>query len=256
MRAVAESPRVGLFVTCIVDAIRPRIGFAAISLLEDAGCRVEVPRAQTCCGQPALNSGDLQTVTALARRFIEAFEVYDYVVAPSGSCAGTIREFYAKMLAEDERWASRARALSAKTYEIMSFLVDVLNYSPSGVTLAAAATYHDSCHGLRELGVFAQPRALLGAVDGLELRELEASEFCCGFGGAFCVKYPGISNAIVEEKAAFIEKTQADLLLAGDLGCLMNMAGKLHRRGSRVRAFHAIEVLAGLANGPAIGEEE
>ena len=134
--------------------------------------------------------------------------------------------------------------------------MDVLNYLPSGVTLAGTATYHDSCHGLRELGVFAQPRALLGAVDGLELRELEASEICCGFGGAFCVKYPGISNAIVEEKAAFIEKTQADLLLAGDLGCLMNMAGKLHRRGSRVRAFHAIEVLAGLASGPAIGEEE
>jgi L-lactate dehydrogenase complex protein LldE len=256
MSAVPDSPRVGLFVTCIVDAMRPRIGFAAIKLLEDAGCRVEVPRAQTCCGQPALNSGDRKTVAAVARRLIRAFEVYDYVVAPSGSCAGTIRTYYERILAADDRWATRARALSAKTYEIMSFLVDVLRYEPSGRALAARATYHDSCHGLRELGVFAQPRALLGAVAGLEMCELEASEICCGFGGTFCIKYPAISNAIVEEKAAFIEKTQADLLLAGDLSCLMNMAGKLHRRGSRVRAFHAIEVLAGVADCPAIGEEE
>jgi L-lactate dehydrogenase complex protein LldE len=250
------APRVGLFVTCIVDAMRPRIGFAAISLLEDAGCRVEVPRAQTCCGQPALNSGDREAAAAVARGVIEAFEAYDYVVAPSGSCAGTIRTFYEEILAGDDDWASRARALGAKTYEIMSFLVDVRGYRPSGRTLRASATYHDSCHGLRELGVFAQPRALLGAVAGLELRELEGSEVCCGFGGAFCVKYPAISNAIVEEKAVLIEKTCADLLLAGDLGCLLNMAGKLHRRGSRVRAFHAVEVLAGMANGSAIGEED
>jgi L-lactate dehydrogenase complex protein LldE len=250
------APRVGLFVTCIVDAMRPRVGFAAISLLEDAGCRVEVPRVQTCCGQPALNSGDRETAAAVARRLIEAFEGYDYVVAPSGSCAGTIRTFYEDLLAGDDDWASRARALSAKTYEIMSFLVDVRRFRPSGRTLQACATYHDSCHGLRELGVFAQPRALLSAVAGLEMRELEGNEICCGFGGTFCIKYPDISNAIVEEKAALIEKTQAELLLAGDLGCLMNMAGKLHRRGSRVRAFHAVEVLAGMANGPAIGEED
>jgi L-lactate dehydrogenase complex protein LldE len=249
-------PRVGLFVTCIVDAMRPQIGFAAVSLLEDAGCRVEVPRTQTCCGQPAVNGGDRETAAAVARGLIEVFEGYDYVVAPSGSCAGTIRTFYEELLAGDDDWASRARALSAKTYEIMSFLVDVRRYRPSGRTLRACATYHDSCHGLRELGVLAQPRLLLAAVAGLELRELEGNEICCGFGGAFCIKYPDISNAIVEEKAALIEKTQAQLLLAGDLGCLMNMAGKLHRRGSRVRAFHAVEVLAGMADGPAIGEED
>jgi L-lactate dehydrogenase complex protein LldE len=250
------APRVGLFVTCIVDAMRPRIGFAAISLLEDAGCRVEVPRAQTCCGQPALNSGDREAAAAVARGVIATFEGYDYVVAPSGSCAGTIRTFYEELLAGKDEWAARARALSAKTYEIMSFLVDVCRYRPNGRAFRASATYHDSCHGLRELGVFAQPRELLGAVAGLELHELAGSEICCGFGGTFCIKYPDISNAIVEEKVTLIEQTQAELLLAGDLSCLLNMAGKLHRRGSPVRAFHAVEVLAGIADGPAIGEED
>lgn len=254
--ADAPAPRVGLFVTCLVDAMRPSIGFAAIQLLEEAGCTVEVPRAQTCCGQPAFNSGDTRAAGELAKRVIEAFEPYDYVVLPSGSCAGMIRLHYPEALREDPAWAARAEALAAKTHEITSFLVDVVDYRPAGRTLRASATYHDSCAGLRELGVFAQPRKLLAAVEGLEMRKLEGNEECCGFGGTFCVKYPAISNAIVEEKAAAIERTGAELLLAGDLGCLMNMAGKLSRRGAKVRAFHTIEVLAGTAEtAPAIGEE-
>ena len=249
------NPRVGLFVTCLVDAIRPQIGFAAIQLLEEAGCRVEVPQAQTCCGQPALNSGDDKDAAHLARRTIAAFEGYDYVVLPSGSCAGTMVHGYPDLLAGDPAWAARAKSLAAKTHEITSFLVDVMGYRPQGRRLNATATYHDSCAGLRELGIAAQPRALLAGVEGLEMRGLEGNDVCCGFGGTFCVKYSRISNAIVTEKAVAIERTGADLLLAGDLGCLMNMAGKLHRRGAKTRCFHTIEVLAGRADGPAIGEE-
>lgn len=248
-------PHIGLFVTCLVDAMRPNIGFAAIRLLEEAGCRVEVPNAQTCCGQPSFNSGDTSSAAQLARNFITIFEPYDYIVVPSGSCAGMVRAHFPEALANDPPWAKRAHALGMRTFEIMSFLVDVMGYVPKGRSLAATGTYHDSCSGLRELGVYTQPRALLREVSGLEMRKLEGNDACCGFGGTFCVKYPTISNAVVEEKAAAIEKTGAEILLAGDLGCLMNMVGKLSRRGSKIRAYHAIEVLAGLADGPAIGEE-
>ena len=249
------NPRVGLFVTCLVDAIRPGIGFAAIQLLEEAGCRVEVPQGQTCCGQPALNSGDDADAAHLARQTIAAFEGCDYVVLPSGSCAGTMVHAYPELLADDPQWAARAHAFAARTHEITSFLVDVMEYRPQGRRLNASATYHDSCAGLRELGIAAQPRALLAGVEGLSMRPLEGNDVCCGFGGTFCVKYPRISDAITTEKAEAIERSGADILLAGDLGCLMNMAGKLHRRGARTRCFHTIEVLAGHADGPAIGEE-
>lgn len=249
------NPRVGLFVTCLVDAIRPQIGFAAIQLLEEAGCHVEVPQAQTCCGQPAFNSGDTRNTAHLARQVIAAFEGFDYVVLPSGSCAATMVHGYPELLADDSDWVARARAFAAKTHEITSFLVDVMGYAPQGRHLMASATYHDSCAGLRELGIADQPRALLSHIQGLEMRGLPGNDSCCGFGGTFCVKYPDISNAIVADKAESIEGTGADLLLAGDLGCLMNMAGKLHRRGAVTRCFHTIEVLAGLADGPAIGEQ-
>ena len=255
--AAPGRPRVGLFVTCLADAFRPRLGFAALHLLQAAGCEVEVPRAQTCCGQPAFNSGDTRGGAALARRTIAAFEGYDHVVAPSGSCAGMIRAHYREALADDPAWLPRAEALAAKTHELLSFLVDVRGWRPEGVALAAGATYtyHDSCSGLRELGILDQPRALLREVEGLQMRPLTGNDVCCGFGGTFCVKYPAISDSIVKEKAVLIEATGADLLLGGDLGCLMNMAGALHRRGGRVRAFHAAEVLAGMGDGPAIGEE-
>ena len=253
--AAKPNSRVGLFVTCLVDAIRPGIGFAAIQLLEEAGCLVEVPQGQTCCGQPALNSGDDTDAAHLARQTIAAFEGCDHVVLPSGSCAGTMVHAYPELLAGAPQWAARATAFAAKTPEITSFLVDVMGYRPQGRRLDASATYHDSCAGLRELGIAAQPRALLAEVEGLQMRPLEGNDVCCGFGGTFCVKYPQISDAITTEKAEAIERSGADILLAGDLGCLMNMAGKLHRRGARTRCFHTIEVLAGHADGPAIGEE-
>jgi L-lactate dehydrogenase complex protein LldE len=178
------------------------------------------------------------------------------VVVPSGSCAGTIKVHYPDLFDPGSAWHARAIALADRTFELLSYLTDIRRWKPHDVALNATATYHDSCSGLRELGIQAQPRRLLAAVEGLSLRKLEGSDTCCGFGGTFCVKYPAISNAIVEEKAAHIEATGADLLLGGDMGCLMNMAGKLHRRGSAIRAFHAAEVLAGMAGGPAIGEPE
>ncbi len=248
-------PRVGLLVTCLADLIRPRLGFAAIRLLEAAGCAVEAPLGQTCCGQPAFNSGATKIAASLARATIRQFEQYDYVVTPSGSCAGMIKAHYPEALADDPRWLPRAQAMAAKTWELLSFLVRVRNFKPAGVTLAATATYHDSCSGLRELGVFEEPRSLLAAVDGLELKPLPGQNVCCGFGGAFSVKYPSISNAIAAEKANAVEGAEADLLLGGDLGCLMNIAGKLSRRGSKVRVMHAAEVLAGMGD-TAIGEEE
>jgi L-lactate dehydrogenase complex protein LldE len=248
----ARGPRVGLFVTCLVDLIRPAVGFAAVKLLEDAGCTVEVP-AQTCCGQPAFNSGDRATTRAIAEQVIAAFESYDYVVAPSGSCAGMLKTHYPELFEGDAAWAPRAEKFCGKTQELVSFLVDVLKVSRVAAAFDGAVTYHDACSGLRELGIKTQPRKLLAGVQGLELKEMHDSDVCCGFGGTFCVKYPDISNAIVTKKAEHIAATGAQTLLAGDLGCLMNMAGRLQRLGKPVQARHIAEVLAGM-NEPAIGE--
>lgn len=248
------SPRVGLFVTCLVDLFRPTVGFAAVKLLEDAGCRVEVPMAQTCCGQPAFNSGDRADARAIAQGVIRAFERFDYVVVPSGSCGGMIAKHYPELFDEAPDWRARAEGLALRTHELVSFLVDVLGVRGVEAHFDGTVTYHDSCSGLRELGVRDQPRTLLATVDGLALAEMSEADVCCGFGGMFCVKYPELSNAIVDRKAAAIRDTGAGTLLAGDLGCLMNMSGKLAREGAPVRARHVAEVLAGMADGPAIGE--
>jgi L-lactate dehydrogenase complex protein LldE len=250
---MAKAPRVALFVTCLVDAMRPSIGFAAIELLEAAGCLVEVPLAQTCCGQPALNSGDRAGTRAIAAQNIEMLAGYDHVVVPSGSCAATMIKDYPDLFEDDAGLRGQAEALAGRTHELLSYLSDVRGWMPAQ-KLNGTATYHDSCSGLRSLGVQAQPRKLLAGIDGLQMVPLEGANVCCGFGGTFCVKYPDISNAIVGEKAAAIKATDADMLLGGDLGCLMNMAGKLHREGAKVRAFHTAEILAGMGHGPAIGE--
>lgn len=245
---------VALFVTCLVDMFRPSVGFAAAKLLEDAGCRVVVPEAQTCCGQPAYNSGDRADAVAIARQVIEAFEGYDYVVAPSGSCGGMIAHHYPALFADDPAMKARAETLASRTYELTSFLVDVLKVDAVAARCDATVTYHDSCSGLRELQVKAQPRRLLSGVEGLKLVELKGAEICCGFGGTFCVKYPEISNAMLDDKVADIAATGADTLLAGDMGCLLNMAGKLQREGRAVKVRHVAEVLADMADAPAIGE--
>jgi|SRR5262245_41223549 len=249
----ARRTRVGLLVTCLVDLVRPSIGFAAARLIEDAGCSVDVP-PQTCCGQPAFNSGDRATARDIAEQVITAFERYDYVVAPSGSCAGMVKVHYPELFHGDPNWLPRVDAFCAKTFELVSFLVDVLEIDHVTAHFAGTVTYHDACSGLRELGIRVQPRRLLAGVAGLTLNEMRDADVCCGFGGTFCVKYPEISNAIVAKKADRIAASGADTLLAGDLGCLMNMAGKLQRAGHAVRARHIAEVLAGMADGPAIGE--
>lgn len=241
------APNVALLVTCLVDLFRPSVGFAAVKLLEDAGCRVHVPK-QTCCGQPAYNSGARAEAKAIARQVIEAFEPYDYVVAPSGSCGGMLAHHYPELFRDDPAWARRARRLAMKSFELVSFLTDVLKVETVNAECATTATYHDSCAGLRELNVRGQPRKLLDTVEGLQVTEMADPEACCGFGGTFCVKYGDISVDIVDRKLAEVEQTGAGLLLAGDLGCLMNMAGRLARQGSKVQVRHVAEVLADMTD--------
>jgi L-lactate dehydrogenase complex protein LldE len=241
---MAEPFRVALFVTCLVDLFRPSVGFAAAKLLEDAGCIVEVPEAQSCCGQPGYNSGDRADAQAIARQVIATFGRYDYVVVPSGSCGGMIKTHYPTLFADDPAMGEQAKALAARTYELVSFLADVLKRDRVEARYAGIVTYHDACSGLRELGVKEQPRRLLRSVAGLTLKEMAAPEVCCGFGGTFCVKYPEISDKMVSDKAADIAATGADTLLCGDMGCLLNMAGKLARLGKPVAVRHVAEVLA------------
>src|ERR1700686_1844870 len=233
-----EPARAALLVPCRVDLFRPSVGFAAVRLLEAAGCTVEVPRAQTCCGQPAYNSGDRADAKAVARQVIAAFAGYDYVVAPSGSCAGMVRVHYPLLFADEPALLAEAEALAARTWELVAFLVDVRGMEKVAARWDRSATYHDACSGLRELGVKAQPRQLLASVVGLRLSELADGEVCCGFGGTFCVKYPEISDKMVTDKATEITATGAEVVLGGDLGCLLNIAGKLARLGIPVEARH------------------
>lgn len=248
--------RVGLFVTCLADLMRPSVAFAAVKLLQDAGCLVAVPPGQTCCGQPALNSGDSADARAIARQVIAAFEGFDAVVGPSGSCMGTLRHDYPALFADDPAWRARAEDLSRRSHELMSFLVDVLKVQVVHARYDGPVTYHDSCAGLREMGVKGQPRKLLASVQGLDLVEMAGTEECCGFGGTFCVKYPEISTKMVDDKIAHVQASGATTLLGGDLGCLLNIAGRLQRRGLPVRVLHTAEVLAGFGRQPAIGEPE
>ena len=238
--------KVGLFVTCLVDLMRPRIGFATLELLKEAGCEVVVPEAQTCCGQPGYNSGDRVSSIALARKVAREFADCEYVVAPSGSCAGMIRAHYPEMLKdipEEERAA--LTALSAKTYELTDFLVNVARFTPDKKSSIKTITYHDSCSGLRELGVKQQPRALLAQIEGVQLREMSECEQCCGFGGAFAIKFGEISSHIAERKCENITATGADAVVLGDLGCMLNIEGRLRRRGDqKTQVLHVAEVLA------------
>jgi L-lactate dehydrogenase complex protein LldE len=252
-RLPGAGKRVGLFVTCLVDLIRPSVGFAAVKLLENAGCKVVVP-TQTCCGQPAYNSGDRADTKAIARQTIAAFAECDYVVAPSGSCAGMLAKHYPDLFHDEPDMALKAAAFAAKCRELVSFLVDTLGVTSVQARYDGIVAYHDSCSGLRELGIEKQPRQLLASVEGLRLVDLADREVCCGFGGTFAAKYGELSNAIVAQKSANIAASGADTLLAGDLGCLMNMAGKMQREGRTVRVRHVAEVLAGMTQQPPIGE--
>ena len=251
----SSKPRVALFVTCLVDLYRPSVGFAAIRLLNQAGCQVEVPRTQTCCGQPSYNAGDRTTTRDLAEAILDTFGSYDYVVVPSGSCGGMLKHHLPHLFDDDPNLRARADALATRTFELISFLTDVIGIDrlPTRYT-DGVVTYHDSCSGLRELGIKEQPRRLLQAI-GATTVEMADPEVCCGFGGTFCVKYPEISVRMVSDKVRDIVATGAETVLAGDLGCLLNMAGRLKREGHRIKVRHIAEVLAGMSGQvPPIGE--
>ncbi len=250
--------KVGFFITCLVDLFRPCVGFASIKLLEDAGCTVEVPIQQTCCGQPAFNSGDRKTAQEIAKQVVDNFEDFDYIVTPSGSCAGTLKTHYPELLKKMPAYSQKVHDFSSKVYELTSFLVDVLNINSLAHEMNRNVTYHDSCAGLRELKIHKQPRQLLKSIKGLTINEMQDADVCCGFGGTFCIKYPDISNSIVQKKIEKIEDSGADTLLAGDLGCLMNMAGKLSKdnilskQGGKIEVRHIAEVLADMTDEPSI----
>jgi L-lactate dehydrogenase complex protein LldE len=238
--------RVGLFVTCLVDLMRPSIGFAAIRLLEAAGCDVVVPQSQTCCGQPGYNSGDRTTAQALARKLLDEFEDCEYIVAPSGSCAGMVRTHYPELFADEPAQLERVQRLCTRTYELCDFLMNVARLESIKETSIKTITYHDSCAGLRELGVKSQPRALLAMVQGLSVREMPEAEVCCGFGGTFAVKFGEISTRLADNKCNAITETGAEAVVLGDLGCMLNIEGRLRRRGDmKTQVLHIAEVLAG-----------
>lgn len=240
------NPRIALFVTCLVDLMRPEIGFAALKLLEHAGCEVVVPEDQTCCGQPAYNSGDRRTAHQLAVRVLGQLEGYDYVVIPSGSCAGMIKVHYFDLFADDPQMRRRMADLAPKVYELTDFLVRVMKLQDVPGQIDGTITYHDSCSGLRELGVSSQPRELLSKIAGLTLKEMKDCRACCGFGGAFSLKYGNVSSAIVDEKVHNIQDTGAQAVVLGDLGCMLNIEGRLRRLGDeRTQVLHVAQVLAG-----------
>ena len=248
---------IGLFITCLADLFRPQVGFAAARLIEQCGCTVVVP-PQSCCGQPAYNSGDDAKARVLATNLITEFENFDYVVVPSGSCAAMLKLHYPTLLSDTPSWHERAQNLANKTYELSQFLVDVMRLKPPTKPLHFARhkkiTYHDSCSGLRELGIRSQPRKLLNQCAEIAIDEMNNAEICCGFGGTFCVKYPEISTRLVDNKIAGIDQTNADIVLGGDLGCLMNIAGRLSRCNKQTRVFHFAEWLLGEEPDPAIAQ--
>jgi L-lactate dehydrogenase complex protein LldE len=234
--------KVSLLVTCLADALFPEVGVATVRLLRRLGVEVDFPPSQTCCGQPLFNSGYHGHARDLARHTIQTFDNGRLVVAPSGSCAAMVKLEYPELFHDDPAWHGRAEDLARRTHELSGFLVNVLQVEDVGARFEARVTYHMACH-LRGLGLQTEPERLLRRVQGLQYVPLERGDECCGFGGSFAVRYPGISGAMVQDKAAFIEQTGADAVVATDAGCLMNIAGCLRRRGSKVRALHLAEVL-------------
>jgi len=238
--------RVALFVTCLVDLLYPEVGEASVALLRLGGAEVEFPPAQTCCGQPPFNSGFVDDARRIARGMLDAFEGFDAVVAPSGSCAAMLRVSYPHLF-RGEPEERRARDLAERTFELSQYLVDRLGVERVEGRWEGRVTYHDACHGLRELGLRTQGRRLLAGIQGMELVEMPRPDACCGFGGTFSVRLPEVAVAMADDKAAQIEQTGATVVVAGDAGCLMHLAGRLDRRDSGVRTIHLATLLASAA---------
>ena len=238
--------RVGLFVTCLVDSMRPKIGFATLRLLEAAGCEAIVPESQTCCGQPGYNSGDSKTARELALKFLSEFESFDYVVVPSGSCAGMLRAHYPRLFENEPELLVRLTRIAERTFELTDFLHRIAKLEKMPGKFKGSLTYHDSCSGLRELDVYKQPRALLAKMPGVNLNEMVESTTCCGFGGTFSIKYGELSTRMSDNKCRHIVETHAGTIAGGDLGCLLNIEGRLRRNGDHgTSVLHIAEILAG-----------
>ena len=237
--------KVSLFVTCLVDQLWSSIGTSSVAVLRRAGCEVEFDDRQTCCGQPAFNTGYRNEARQVAKRFVEVFEdsKADAIVSPSGSCTAMVHHF-PELFGEEREWRERAQAIASRTYELSSFLVRVLKTEDVGASWQGRLTWHDACHGLRDLHIRTEPRVLIRNVRGAEFVEIENAESCCGFGGTFSVKYPEISLAILDQKIEAIERAGVQAVVSGDASCLMQIGGRLSRKGSQVRVMHLAELLA------------
>ena len=241
--AQPDQVHASLFVTCIVDQLYPQVGVSAVRVLRRQGVAVDFPEDQTCCGQPLFNSGFTRLARQLAERVLNSFSLSQYVVVPSGSCAAMLKVFYRDLFAGDPQWEDKANELSGKVYEFSEFLVKVLGVTDVGARSPANATYHSGCHLLREMEVREEPLQLLEQVEGLDLTPLPQAETCCGFGGAFSVKYPHISQGMMGDKIANVLATNADTLISCDMGCLMHIGGGLSRQGHQVSVRHIAEIL-------------
>lgn len=235
--------KVSLFVTCLADNLYPEVVESVARILTDYGCEVDFPEAQSCCGQPAFNSGYQDEAREVSRQLIRAFEHSDYVVSPSGSCAGMVHHFYPYLFQDEPEWAAKAEALVGKMYEFSQFLVGVLGVTDVGASFPHKVTYHPSCHGMRLLGVKDEPMQLLSAVADIEYQDLPSRDDCCGFGGTFAVKMADMSEAMVCEKAANVCRSGAEVLVGTDMGCMMNIGGRLNKEGKPVRVMHLAQLL-------------
>lgn len=245
MTQMSRPRRVALFITCLGDLFYPQVGEATVKILRRVGVEVDFPSRQTCCGQPAFNSGFHRVTRHLAEHFVDVFADAECIVTPFGSCAALVKNEYPHLFDDDPHMRERVTALGARTYEITSFLVNILGVDDFGASFAGRVTYHDGCHAYRGLGIYDAPRRLLANVKGLELIEMESPVWCCGFGGTFSVRMPDVSGAILDEKIRRIQATGADAVVSTEFGCMMNIAGGLSRRGLPQRVVHIASLLAG-----------
>ena len=234
---------VTLFIQCIIDGVYPEVGEAMVRLFSKLGIAMTYPEDQTCCGQPAFNSGFRKEASRAARRFIEIFDSAETIVCPSGSCVNMVRNHYPKLFENDSAWRDRATRIAKKTYEMSEFLVDILKKEDVGASFDGKVTYHESCHLMRGIGVSRQPRTLISNVQGIDFIEMQDADRCCGFGGAFSFKYPDISSAMLAEKVNHIEASGAEVVVGCDMGCLMNIQGMLNRKKSTIKTMHIAELL-------------
>ncbi len=244
LNEASKKIKVSLFITCLVDILFPQVGVSMVKVLKRLGVEVDFPEEQTCCGQPAFNSGFRQDAKVLAKRFISIFSQDGFIVSPSGSCTSMVRVFYKELFHDDQKMLDVVNILSSRTYEFSEFLVNVLKVDDVGATYNGRVTYHDSCHALRELRVQNEPRKLIKSVKGVDFVEMKFPDTCCGFGGTFSVKFPDVSVSILDEKIESIIESGADTVVSTDMGCLMQIGGAINRKKLPVKTIHIAELLA------------